>query len=447
MPTTAGMPQDSILQSAVRRVKTRVLPLFVVMFIVNYIDRVNIGFVRNHLEIDLGIGAAAYGLGAGLFFLGYAFFEVPSSMLMQRFGARVWLTRIMLTWGLAAMAMAFVRNENEFYICRFILGVAEAGFFPGVTYYFTQWLPSSERAKAMAVFIGGSAFASVIAGPVSGVLLQVRGLGLQGWQWMFLIEGFASVVLCLLVWKVLDSYPRDAKWLSHEQKTALSQVIANEQQDREASRGARLPTFKLLADRQILLFCFLFFTIAQNVYGVTFWLPTMIRGLGDLSDIQVGLLNSIPWLIAIVAMYSFAVMAGKWLSPHIWLSISLLIAAAGLFVSTLGGPLFGFIAVCFAAIGFKSATAMFWPIPQAYLDARVSAAILALINAVGTLGGFVSPSMFGILEQRTGSIQGGIYILAATSLVAACLALFSRTRPSSIQSVSLEGLNSARPQS
>jgi MFS family permease len=438
MPTNTGMPQDSALYSAVRRVKARVLPLFVVMFIVNYIDRVNIGFVRNHLEIDLGIGAAAYGLGAGLFFLGYAFFEVPSSMLMQRFGARVWLTRIMLTWGLAAMAMAFVRNENEFYICRFILGVAEAGFFPGVTYYFTQWLPSNERAKAMAVFIGGSAFASVIAGPVSGVLLQIRGFSLQGWQWMFLIEGFASVVLCLLVWKVLDSYPRDATWLSHEEKSALSQVIANEQRDREASRGAHLPTLKLLADKQILLFCFLFFTIAQNVYGVTFWLPTMIRGLGDLSDIQVGLLNSIPWLIAIVAMYSFAVMAGKWLNPQVWLSISLSIAAAGLFVSTLGGPLFGFIAICFAAIGFKSATAMFWPIPQAYLDARVSAAVLALVNAVGTLGGFVSPSMFGILEQRTGSIQGGIYILVGTSLLAAVLALFSKTRPSAVQTVPLE---------
>ncbi|WP_051097022.1 MFS transporter [Pseudomonas sp. 10-1B] len=430
MPTPVATPQDTVLNAAVRRVKARVLPLFVVMFIVNYIDRVNIGFVRQHLEVDLGIGAAAYGIGAGVFFLGYAFFEVPSSMLMQRLGARVWLTRIMLTWGLAAMAMAFVRNENEFYACRFILGVAEAGFFPGVTYYFTQWLPSRERAKAMAIFIGGSAFASVIAGPVSGLLLQIRGLGLQGWQWMFLIEGFASVILCLLVWKVLDSYPRDAHWLSPDQKLALGQVIAREQQEREQSRGTHLPALKLLADRQILLFCFLFFTTAQNVYGVTFWLPSMIRRLGDLSDIQVGLLNSIPWLIAIVAMYSFAVMAGKWLTQPIWLCISLLIAAAGLFASTLGGPLFSFICVCSAAIGFKSATAMFWPIPQAYLDARVSAAVLALINAVGTLGGFVSPAMFGILEQKTGSIHGGVCILAATSLLAAGLALFSRTCPS-----------------
>jgi Flp pilus assembly protein TadB len=160
---------------------------------------------------------------------------------------------------------------------------------------------------------------------------------------MFLIEGFASIILCLLVWKVLDSYPKDANWLSRDEKAALSDVIAKEQQAREASRGAHLPALKLLADKQILLFCFLFFTIAQNVYGVTFWLPTMIRGLGGLSDIQVGLLNSVPWLIAIVAMYSFAVMAGKWLTQQAWLCISLLIAAAGLFVSTLGGPLFGFM--------------------------------------------------------------------------------------------------------
>lgn len=431
MPAIIESNQASLLRSAVRRVQVRILPLFVVMFIVNYLDRVNIGFVRSHLELNVGIGTAAYGFGAGLFFLGYAFFEVPSSMLMQRLGARVWLSRIMFTWGLAAMAMAFVRNDNEFYLCRFLLGVAEAGFFPGVTYYFTLWLPASERAKAMALFIGGSAFASVIAGPVSGVLLQIGSLGLQGWQWMFLIEGAASLLLTLVVWNWLDAHPQDAKWLGKSEKSVLCQVIADEQVGREGARGRHLPTLKLLADPQILLFCFLFFTVAQNVYGVTFWLPSMIRALGPLSDIQVGLLNSIPWLIAIVAMYAFAVLAGKWLTQQWWLCISLLIAAAGLFASTLGTPLFGFTAVCFAAIGFKSATALFWPIPQAYLDARISAAILALINAVGTLGGFVSPTLFGLIEQRTGSIHDAVYILVATSLVAAVLALSSKTIPAS----------------
>src|SRR6195952_1019504 len=201
--------QADVLARAASNVKRHVLPLFVVMFIVNYIDRVNIGFVRSHMEADLGIGAAAYGLGAGLFFVGYALFEVPSNMLLQRFGARAWLTRIMLTWGLAAMAMAFVRGETSFYVLRFILGAAEAGFFPGIIYYFTQWLPSTERGTAMAIFFSGSAIASVVSGPVTGALLNVTGLGLHGWQWMFIIEGGFSVVLCFFVYALLDSHIND----------------------------------------------------------------------------------------------------------------------------------------------------------------------------------------------------------------------------------------------
>jgi MFS family permease len=192
VPPGSATPAEA-LTSAVSKVKRRVLPLFVVMFIANYIDRVNIGFVRSHLETDLGIGAAAYGLGAGLFFIGYAVFEVPSNVLLQKVGARAWLTRIMLTWGVVAAAMAFVASEAMFYTLRFLLGVAEAGFFPGVVYYFTQWLPGAERGRAMAIFLSGSAIASILSGPLSGALLQIEGLGLRGWQWMFLIEGLASV--------------------------------------------------------------------------------------------------------------------------------------------------------------------------------------------------------------------------------------------------------------
>ncbi|WP_122269870.1 MFS transporter [Pseudomonas savastanoi] len=184
---------DSVLSSAVSKVKRHVLPLFVIMFIVNYIDRVNIGFVRSHMEHDLGIGAAAYGLGAGLFFIGYALFEVPSNILLQKVGARIWLTRIMLTWGIVAACMAFIQNETHFYILRFLLGVAEAGFFPGVIYYFTRWLPGVERGKAIAIFLSGSAIASLISGPLSGLLLQITGFGMKGWQWMYFIEGMFSV--------------------------------------------------------------------------------------------------------------------------------------------------------------------------------------------------------------------------------------------------------------
>lgn len=429
MNTLQSSPEPTVLARAAAKVKRHVLPLFVVMFIVNYIDRVNIGFVRSHMETDLGIGAAAYGLGAGLFFVGYALFEVPSNMLLQRYGARVWLTRIMFTWGAAAMAMAFVKGETSFYVLRFILGAAEAGFFPGIIYYFTQWLPASERGKTMAVFLSGSAIASVISGPVSGALLNVNGFNLHGWQWMFLIEGFASIVLCGFVWFWLQSHPREAKWLSDEERGALITAIAEEQQIREAAKGPVPSMFKLLADRQIALFCFIYFSIALTIYGATFWLPSMIKKMGNLGDFQVGLFNSVPWIISIVAMYGFAAMASKWKFQQAWVALTLVIAAFGMFMSTTGGPIFAFVAICFAAIGFKAASALFWPIPQSYLDARIAAAVIALINSIGNLGGFVAPTAFGFLEQSTGSIEGGLYGLAATSLVAAVVIFFARTTP------------------
>ncbi|UBM23672.1 MFS transporter [Pseudomonas sp. p1(2021b)] len=419
------------LSRAVRKVKRHVLPLFVVMFIVNYIDRVNIGFVRPHIESDLGIGAAAYGLGAGLFFIGYALFEVPSNILLQRVGARLWLTRIMLTWGLVASATAFMQNETHFYILRFLLGVAEAGFFPGVIYYFTRWLPKEERGKAIAIFLSGSAAASLISGPLAGALMQIQGLGMHGWQWMLFIEGMVSVTLCFAVWFWLDSTPNDAKWLSADEKDALNGAIEREQRERESMTGPKPTLWTLLRDSQIVLFCVLYFCIQLTIYAATFWLPSIIKSMGGLSDLQVGFFNSIPWLISILAMYAFAACAGRWKYQQAWVATALLIAGLGMFLSTTGGPVFAFIAVCFAAIGFKSASSLFWPIPQGYLDARIAAAVIALINSLGNLGGFVAPTTFGILEQQTGSIQGGLYGLACTSLLAAVLVFFVRTTPKS----------------
>ena len=422
-------PVDSVLQSAVSKVKRHILPLFVIMFIVNYIDRVNIGFVRSHMEHDLGIGAAAYGFGAGLFFLSYALFEVPSNILMQKVGARLWLTRIMFTWGLVAAGMAFIQTETHFYVLRFLLGIAEAGFFPGVIYYFTRWLPGVERGKAVAIFLSGSAIASLISGPLSGLLLQINGLGLKGWQWMYLIEGLFSVGLCVFVWFWLDSRPADAKWLSTAEREALTTAIDDEQKAREAATPVKPSMFTLLKDKQILLFCLLYFFIQLTIYAATFWLPSIIKKMGDLSDMQVGLFNSIPWLLSIIGMYAFASFSAKWKNQQAWVAIALLIAAAGMFMSTIGSPVFAFVAICFAALGFKSASSLFWPIPQAYLDARIAAGVIALINSVGNLGGFVSPATFGFLEEHTGSIQGGLYGLTATSIVAAILVFAARNVP------------------
>ncbi|MET3434184.1 MFS family permease [Herbaspirillum seropedicae] len=428
-PSQSSAPAGLALTSAVSKIKWRILPLFVAMFIINYIDRVNIGFVRSHLSTDLGIGAAAFGLGAGLFFVGYALFEVPSNMLLQRYGARAWLTRIMFTWGLVAACMAFVQSETSFYFMRFLLGVAEAGFFPGVVYYFTQWLPNHERGRAMAVFLSGSAIASILSGPITGALLLIEGGGLHGWQWMFIIEGGASMVFCVVVWLVLDSTPREAKWLSQEQREALAAVIAAEQEQRAANRPAHVSALSLLRDPQIVLFCFIYFAIQLTIYGATFWLPTIIKKMGHFNDFQVGLFNSIPWIVAIAAMYLFAVLAARYKKPQFWVATTLVISAAGMAISAVAGPVIGFVAVCFAGIGFKAASSLFWPIPQAYLDARIAAAVLALINSLGNLGGFFAPATFGYLEQKTGSIQGGLFALSGASLLAAVLVFLARTRP------------------
>jgi len=421
---------NPLLAQAISKVKWRILPLFVVMFIANYIDRVNIGFVRPHLSADLGIGAAAFGFGAGLFFIGYALFEVPSNMMLQRFGAKAWLTRIMFTWGLAATAMAFVQGEKSFYALRFLLGVAEAGFFPGVVYYFTRWLPRAERGKAMAVFLSGSAAASILSGPISGGLLQVEGLGLHGWQWMFIIEGMFSVLLCFAVWFLLDSDPRDAKWLSATERDALTGEIAREQKEREAEQRGHGGAWSLLRDPQIVLFCAIYFLISLTIYGTTFWLPTMIKKMGSFSEFEVGLFNSVPWIISIVAMYIFAALAARFKFQQAWAAAAFTVAGLGMFASaSTSNPVYGFVSVCFAAIGFKAASSLFWPIPQGYLDARIAAAVIALINSLGNLGGFVAPAAFGILEQRTGSIQGGLYGLATASLLGAVIVFFTRNRP------------------
>jgi MFS family permease len=420
---------DDLLESASSKVKRHVLPLFLIMFIANYIDRVNVGFVNSHMQTDLGIGAAAYGLGSGLFFIGYALFEVPSNVLMQKYGARAWLTRIMGTWGIVAAAMAFVWNDTSFYVLRFLLGVAEAGFFPGVVFYFTQWLPRDERGKAMAVFLSGSALASVFSGPISGGLMLIEGVGLRGWQWMFIIEGMASVVLAGFVWFWLDSKPRDAKWLTPAEQDAVVAEIEDEQRRRDAAHTKKPSSWSLLRDPQILIFCLIYFSVSLTIYGATFWLPSIIRKMGHLNDFQVGLFNSIPWLISIVAMYLFAALAARFKFQQAWVACVLLIAAAGMYAAGLGSPVFSFVAICFAAIGFKAASSCFWPIPQGYLDARIAAPVLALINSIGNLGGFVAPATFGFLEQKTGSIQGGLTGLAVMSVVAADVVFFARMTP------------------
>jgi MFS family permease len=440
------------LQSAVSKVKWRVLPLFVVMFIVNYIDRVNISFIKEQLGNELGIGDLAYGFGAGLFFWGYALLEVPANLALERLGARRWLTIIAVTWGLLATGLAFVRNEYEFYALRFALGAAEAGFFPGVVYYFTRWLPAADRGKAMAIFLSGSAIATIISGPLSAFLLQLSIPGLQPWQWMIVLEGVFSVLMAGVLWLLLESDISQARWLSSTEREALDRTLASERAS--ATRPGSVDKLTLLTSPMVLGFCGIYFAIQLTIYAVTFWLPAIIKemlatpaphgGLLGLTEQFVrwlgyvdpkavaamsgGFLNSLPWIVSIIGMIVAAHAAARWKHPQVWVAVALVVAGLGMLVAGFSAPAVAFGAICFAALGFKSAASLFWPLPQQSLDPRIAAAGIALINSLGTLGGWAAPIAFGWIKQSTGSVYYGLYFLAFTSLLTAALVFATRPK-------------------
>lgn len=429
VPPTPEVQHPAVVRSAIRKIFRRVIPLFFVMFVANYMDRVNLGFAQDQLRADVGLSAAAFGLGAGIFFIAYAIFEVPSNMMMERFGAKVWLTRIMISWGVVATAMAFVNSPGMFYALRFLLGVAEAGFFPAVIYYFSRWLPDSHRGRATSVFLMGSGTATVIVGPVSGALLEMHGLwGHSGWQWMFFVEGVFSVVLGFVVYRYLDSSIEKATWLTDEEKAGLVATIDAEQDARDAQRGsrARVSRWKLLADPQMLLFLWIYFAINVALYAVTFWLPSIVDDIGGLNDLQVGLLTSVPWICAILAVYVSGRISDRIGKRRPVLVVLLLVGGCGTLLAVFVSPWVGLGALCLAAVGFKPASPVFWTIPQSYLDARAAAPGIALINSIGNLGGFVAPTAFGIIEDTTGSTKGGLVGLTVVGFLAAVSVLLVR---------------------
>ncbi|MCX4699324.1 MFS transporter [Streptomyces sp. NBC_01352] len=410
---------------AVGKFLRRMLPILVLMLLVNQMDRTNVGFVQDELRADVGVSATAYGLGAGLFFIGYALFEVPSNMLMERFGARVWLTRIMITWGLVIVAMCFIHNVAMFYALRFLLGVAEAGFFPGVLLYFTQWLPDSSRGRASAIFLGGSATAYIVTGPITGALLELHGAGgFAGWRWMFALEGAFSILVGFIAGFFLVSRIEDARWLTREEKAALTAAVDRDKEAR--SRAPKVSRLKLLFHPQVALLTGVFFAMALTGYAITFWLPSLVDDIGGLSPFQVGLLTAVPWICAVIAMYTVSHFTDKAPDRRPYLAIALVLSAVGTFLATLGSPWFGLAALTLAAVGGKCAATLYWPMAQSGLDLKIAAPGLAVVNSIGNLGGFVSPTLFGYLKDTTGSTNGGLYTLSAASLLAVLGVIYVR---------------------
>ncbi|UKA54415.1 MFS transporter [Arthrobacter sp. FW305-BF8] len=420
------------LASAMKKFFRRVLPIMLVMLVCNQLNRSNIGYAQDHLQADVGIGAAAYGFGAGLFFIAYAIFELPSNVMMEKYGAKVWLTRIMVSWGIVSFLMAFVQNETMFYVLRFLLGAAEAGFFPAVIFYFARWVPAGQRGKATAIFIAGSSVAAALSGPIAGLLLSLHDvLGLRGWQWLFGFEGVLSVVVGITVFFFLDAKVQDAKWLTAGEKSALTATIAQEDAQHTTANGkqdGKVNRWKMLLNPQILLLCGIYFSVQLSIYANTFWLPTIVKQIPGTTDLSVGFLSSIPWVCAVFAMYFAAKWQDKAKSKRPLLVAALLVAAVGTLAAAVASPVLALVFLAVAALGFKSASPLFWTIPQSTLHPLVLAPAIAIINSLGNLGGFVAPFGFGIIKEQTGSVVPGLFALAAASTVAAILVYFLKER-------------------
>ena len=324
---------------ATKKFFKRVLPIMLVMLVCNQLNRSNIGYAHEHLEADVGIGAAAYGFGAGLFFIAYAIFELPSNVMMEKYGAKVWLARIMVSWGIVSFLMAFVQNEMMFYVLRFLLGAAEAGFFPAVIFYFARWVPAGQRGKATAIFIAGSSIAAALSGPIAGMLLSLHDvLGIRGWQWLFGFEGLLSVVVGIIVFFLLDAKIQDAKWLSAGEKSALANAIADEDAQHAGTSGAKVNRWKMLLNPQILLLCGIYFSVQLSIYANTFWLPTIVKQIPGTTDLSVGFLSAIPWVCAVFAMYFAAKWQDKAKSKKPLLVAALLVAAVGTLAAAVATP-------------------------------------------------------------------------------------------------------------
>ncbi|GGD23367.1 MFS transporter [Franconibacter sp. IITDAS19] len=413
-----------------KKIYRHLLPLLIVAYIISFIDRTNIGMAKASMSVDLGLSATAFGLGAGLFFLTYSVLEIPSNLFLAKIGARRWIARIMITWGVISCAMAFVTGPWSFYAMRLLLGAAEAGLYPGIIYYLTLWFGREERAKATGLFLLGVCFANIIGAPLGGLLLNMDGIaGWAGWQWMFFIEGLPAVALAFVVWRVLPDKPADAKWLDKQDVAFIETTLAREA--REASHApSAFSLKKALSTRVFLLLVLIYFTHQFSVYGLSYFLPGIIGSWGSLSPLQVGLLTAIPWIAAACGGVLLPRFARTENRSRRMLMVGYLVMAVGMVIGATGGP-------TLAMLGFSITAFMFFAVQSiifSWLPSIMSGSLLAgsfgLLNCLGLCGGFLGPFILGAFEDRTGSATSGLWFAVGLLVVGALVATLIRSQVS-----------------
>ncbi|MBB2202767.1 MFS transporter [Gluconacetobacter tumulisoli] len=422
--------QDS-MDRAIRKSLWHVVPVITIMFVLAYLDRANIGFAKQAFQHDTGLSNAAYGFGAGIFFIGYAIFEIPSNILLYRAGARLWLGRIMITWGIVSACMMFAHTAPLFYALRFLLGLSEAGFFPGILLYLTFWFPLEVRARATGYFLVGAPLAFIVGGPISGALLSLEGsayaFGLHGWQLMFLVEGVLAVLMGIWVLLRLVERPMSAPWLAEDEKTALTQEMEREDARKiEAGPAGISATF---LDPRVMFLCVIWFLVQVCGYGIYFFLPVQIATiLGTHVGLMVGIVSAVPPVCALAAVLFVPRLSERLAERRTIAALVFMAGAAGIAVSALaaGRPVIAIIALCVAAAGHLGVQPLYWTFPSSYLGGAAAASGLALINAFGNLGGFVAPNIRVWAETEFQSQNAGLYVLAASTFCGALMILALR---------------------
>jgi MFS transporter, ACS family, tartrate transporter len=398
-------------KSTIRRITLRLIPFMFVLYIVAYLDRVNVGFAALQMNAELKLSNAVFGFGSGIFFIGYFLFEIPSNLILHKIGARVWIARIMITWGVIASAMMFVTGPKSFYMLRFLLGFAEAGFFPGMILYLTYWFPHKYLARNVALFMTATALAGVVGGPVSGALLEMQGMrGLFGWQWLFLLEGIPAVLLGIAVFLYLPERPENSAWLRHDEKDWLRERLA--QEHREKADAAEQGLLKAVQSGRVWVLCLIYFSLVVSMYGITLWMPLMLKSITGFSNFLVGIVSIFPYLAAAVFMVIIGIASDRTGERRLHMAGSLILAAIGFLSSVFtGSPVWNVACLIIAAMGIWGALGPFWAFAGSFLSGTGAAGGFALINSVGNLGGFMGPWLMGFFRDSTGSYTTGITFL------------------------------------